>query len=192
MRKLILTSAAIIALGAGSAQAQMQDDNMSEDNMSEDNMSDNGMAMQDDMAMTMTPAQTATYNGLSAEQKTMFDGWDMNKKRLYFALSPEQRTQLWKLNPTAREAAWQQIYKAAGMSPDGTMASDSGNAMASDSGNAMAGERSGAMAGDNMATGSGTRANSGAMASPPAASANKDYPTCSRTLTDNCVNPGGK
>lgn len=37
-----------------------------------------------------------------------------------------------------------------------------------------------------------TRNNPGNLAAPPASPQNKTYPRCSRTVQDNCTNPGGR
>ena len=185
MKKLILTSAAIIAFGATAVQAQMQDDMSSDDMETQDDaaMQNDSMPMQ--QSPTMTPQQMTIYNGLTADQKVQFDGWDLQQKGLYFALSAEQRSQLWALPMAQRQQAWMQIRKAAGLPATPAM-NNSGGAMAQDN---MA---TGAMAKDSMATGTQKMANSGARTAPPAAAMNKDYPKCSRTVTDNCMNPGGK
>ena len=185
MKKLILTSAAMIAFSATAVHAQMQGDDMS----------DGDMAQSSDMAgqqmPQMTAEQKAVYAGLTATQRTQFDSWDLTQKGLYFALSPEQRSQLWALPATQREAAWKQIRTAAGLPATapktGTSGSMNGNAMGSSTA-----ANSGMMAGSGMATGTQRSATSGPRTPPPAAAANKDYPTCSRTVTDNCVNPGRK
>ena len=137
MKKLILTSAAIIAFGGTAIQAQ---DNMSQDDDSGAMAQDDAMSQDDAMPMnqspTMTPQQQTIYNGLTASQKASFDSWDLQQKGLYFALSPEQRTQLWALPAAQQAQAWMAIRKAAGLPEKSAMSSDamsSGNAMSSGS-----------------------------------------------------------
>ncbi len=192
MKKILLTSAAILAFGSTAAYAQMQGDDMSSGEME----AQGDMSMQ--QSPTMNPQQQAIYNGLTAEQKASFDGWDLQQKGLYFALNAEQRSQLWALPAAQRAQAWMQIRQAAGLPATPPAQSTTGaTASTRATTGAMAGQ------GNNMnssmrkpagSMGSGTNmaAKSGAAASPPAAAMNKDYPTCSRTVTDNCVNPGRK
>ncbi|MBH9537831.1 hypothetical protein [Novosphingopyxis sp. YJ-S2-01] len=193
MRKILLTSAAILAFGSTAAYAQMQNDDMSSGQME----AQGNMAMQQ-QSPTMNPQQQAIYNGLTAEQKASFDSWDLQQKGLYFALNAEQRSQLWALPQAQRDQAWMQIRKAAGLpatppaqSATGATASTRGTtgAMAGQGNNMNSSMRKPA---GSMGSGTNREAMSGAAAKPPASAMNKDYPTCSRTVTDNCVNPGRK
>lgn len=190
MKKLILTSAAILVFGATAVQAQMQDDAMGDDSMSAGDM-----AAQDAMKLKMTPEQMTAYNGMTMKDKTTYDSFDRTQQRLFFALDAQQRMQLLQLDPTARMAAWTQIYTAANVKPGELNAA--GSAMAagaatSTARNQMKTGASGMAAG--MASGKGMASNkmatSGALGAPPASASDKNYPTCSRTVTDNCTNPG--
>ena len=183
MKKMILTSAAIIAFGASAVQAQMEQD----DPPQSEDMSTEDMAMQDGMDLKMTPEQTATYNAMSAADRATYDGFDRTQQRLYFALNEQQRGQLMKLDPTTRAAAWKQIYAAAGVK-EGEM-----NATGAATGTASTGAMAGSSTPGTTSTGNMQRsATSGPATAPPASASTKDYPTCSRTVTDNCVNPGRK
>lgn len=124
---------------------------------------------QSEMAMqgpAMTAEQKAIYAGLSADQKRSFDSWDLQQKGLYFALTTQQREQLWALPPAQQAQAWTQIRTAAGLSATAPTTGTSGSM--------------------NMPNNSTLPVRNGNGVD---AAVKADYPVCSATITDSCINP---
>lgn len=186
MKTLILTSAAIIAFGGSAVQAQMQGGNTTTGTMTQGQAPMQGQMNTQNQMPQMTAEQQSVYNGLNAEQKSSFDSWDLQQKGLYFALNEQQRGQLWALPAAQRAQAWQQIRTAAGLPATAPTTGTSGS---------MNGMNNNAM-NNNARTGAATAGNMPNNSTLPVRNGNgvdaavkADYPVCSATVADSCINP---
>lgn len=174
MKILILAGAAAIAVAAlpGAAGAQQT-------------MPQN-MPMNDGMAMKMNAQQKTMYDAWPMDQRTTFDSWPDNYRTYYWTLTPaqqkgwwaltdDQRTRVYAMAPEQRTAAWMAIEKQ-------MMGMPASNA----SGTAMAATT--AAAGASMG---GPRFVSGEVvqSTPASTIAKGEYPLCSATVMDSCINP---
>lgn len=193
MRKMMLAGAAALAICSIPATLVAQDavDPAMENDVTAPD-SDAGMprtpppagAEATDMAQTakpsMTPQQQTTYDGWTPERQADYDAWAAedqtyfwnltpDRQKGFLALSPEQRGQIRQMTPQQQEMAWQSVMQQLqGQPPAPPMA------QAETSGTA--------------APGSSAVSGSAATTAEPTA---KEYPVCSKTVTDNCRNRGG-
>jgi hypothetical protein len=142
------------------------------------------------------PAQRRTdYEALAGEDQTYY--WTLTpvQQEGYWALTPDQRGQIYKMTPEQRSTAWQSIeQQLAGQTPT----TPAGQANPPGAGVPTAGvpnpqsanqAAQPAMPADESYQGGPYK---GANTPPPADAMGKDYPICSRTVTDGCRNRAGK
>lgn len=155
---------------------------------------------------TMTPEQKSTYDSWPPEQRADYDSWTPEyqayywsltapQQKGYWALTPDQRGQIYKMTPEQQAIAWNSIsQQMAGKTPTTppAQANPPGEGMPTtgvpDPQSADQTVRP-AMPADQNYQGGPYK---GAMTPPPATAMNKDYPVCSKTVTDNCRNRGGR
>lgn len=199
MRTVFLAGAAALALGAIPAALIAQDMAPPPPSTGTET-TDMAQAPQ---AAPMTAEQKAMYDTWPATQRTDYDTWPADYQAYYWSLQPDQQKGYWALNNDQRGA----IYK---MTPEQ-------QAMAwSSVQQQMAGQRPTTPAGQANPPGMGTPTNGvpnpnvanqavqpampadesyqggpykGALTPPPADSMSKEYPVCSKTVTDGCINP---
>ncbi|MFC0202964.1 hypothetical protein [Novosphingobium soli] len=157
-------------------------------------------------APTLTPEQKAVYDAWSPAQKTDYESWPNDYKvyywtltgeqqKGYWALTGDQRGQIYRMTPEQRQMAWnsviQQMNGQTPSTPPG-QANPPGPGMPTagvpDPQNASQAARPAMPADENYQGGP----YKGALTPPPATAMDKDYPVCSKTVTDNCRNRGGK
>lgn len=200
MRKMFLAGSAALALIAVPAATMAQ------------GAADQGtgdMPPAADMApgagATMSADQQAKYDAMSAEQRSDYDTWpgeyqsyywtlSPEQQQGYWALTPDQRGQIYRMSPEQRQAAWTSVMQQlAGQTPT----TPPGQANPPGEGMPTAGVPAPqtaeqavrpAMPADESYQGGPYK---GALTPPPATAMNKDYPVCSKTVQDNCRNPGG-
>nr|WP_207785918.1 hypothetical protein [Altererythrobacter segetis] len=183
MRKLILSAAAAIALATVPALAQ-ETDNDAKVGVS----ASTGSLTADRQAIVASwPADRQTmYSSWSPEYQTYFWTLTPEEQQAYFVLTPTQREQIAAMTPTQRSAAWQSIVRqlAAG-------ANNSDTSVAARTGGEVPAPAQATPA-DDAASGAGAVVTSvpGNLEPPPASALNKHYPVCSRTVQDQCQNPG--
>ena len=187
--KNILMAGAALMLGAAPLAATAQD------------MSSSDM-MEDSASYEMTAAQMASYEGWPANYRTMYDGWPMDRQTSYWLLPEAQQTDFWMLEPMEQQAFWllttEQRNKLYAMNADQRGAA--WDAVTTQMRKQMQGNS--ASASNTM--GNSTMSNSGSMASNNGqvryvkkeivqggarATQPADYPVCSATVTDSCINP---
>lgn len=167
MNKLIFAGAAALALAIPAVAQDMAVD-------------------ADGNVYVLTAPQQVIYDAWPVERQTIYTAWPNDYKVYYWtltepqqtgwwALTDAQRTQLYAMTPEARVAAWTSIEKQM-MSMPSANASDT----------AM------------VATTAATTASMGmpqmvagevVQSTPAATRANGEYPLCSATVTDSCINP---
>lgn len=169
-----------------------------------------------DPAPAPAPAPATTPAALTPEQQAIFDAWPADKKADYatwpqaykdyywslkaeqqtgyWALTADQRGQVYKMTPEQREIAWtsilQQLAGNTPTTPPG-QANPPGPGMPTTGvPNPQTAEQTvrPAMPADQSYQGGPYK---GALTPPPAAAMNKDYPVCTKTVTDGCRNRGG-
>ncbi len=155
---------------------------------------------------TLTPEQKGVYDAWTPAQKSDYEGWpndykvyywtlDAQQQKGYWALTADQRGQIYKMTPEQRQMAWnsvlQQLKGETPSTPAG-QANPPGSGVPTegvpDPQSADQAARP-AMPADQNYQGGPYK---GALTPPPATAMEKDYPRCSKTVTDNCRNPGGK
>lgn len=156
--------------------------------------------------MVMSTQQKTTFATWPAQRQTDFQGWTGEDQTYYWtltpeqqegfwALTPDQRGQIYKMTPEQRALAWQSIaQQLKGQTPS----TPAGQANPPGQGIPTAGVPNPQTA--NQATQPAMPADpsyqggpyKGANTPPPADAMNKDYPVCSKTVTDNCKNRGGR
>lgn len=162
-------------------------------------------------------SQKGMPNGLTVQQKTVYATWPANRQRdyqawpvdyqtYYWTLSPEQqegywaltadqRGQIYKMTPEQRKLAWQSIQQQLnGQTPTtpAGQANPPGQGVPTEGvPNPQAANQAAqpAMPADEGYQGGPYK---GALTPPPADAMTKDYPVCSKTVTDSCRNRGGK
>lgn len=155
---------------------------------------------------TMTVEQKTVYATWPAQRQTDYRAWPGDYQTYYWTLTPEQqegywaltddqRGQIYKMTPEQRAAAWQSIQQQlAGQTPT----TPAGQANPPGQGVPTAGvpnpqaanqAAQPAMPADESYQGGPYK---GALTPPPADAMAKDYPVCSKTVTDSCRNRGGK
>lgn len=162
-----------------------------------------------DMAQTdkpaMTPEQQTAYDAWTPERRTDYDSWPAEHQVYYWTLAPDrqegywaltadQRGQIYQMTPQQQELAWQSVVQQLnGQKPATPMgqANPPGTGMPTtgvpDPQMAAQSARP-AMPADESYQGGPYK---GALTPPPATAMNKEYPVCSKTVKDNCRNPGG-
>jgi hypothetical protein len=142
------------------------------------------------------PAQRRTdYDALTGEYQTYY--WTLTpvQQEGYWALTPDQRGQIYKMSPEQRATAWKSIeQQLAGQTPT----TPEGQANPPGQGVPTAGvpnpqtanqAAQPAMPADESYQGGPYK---GAKTPAPADAMGKDYPVCSKNVTDGCRNRGGK
>lgn len=155
---------------------------------------------------TMTVQQKTTFATWPANRQTDYRAWPVEYQTYYWTLTPEQqegywaltqdqRGQIYKMTPQQRALAWQSIQQQMkGQTPTtpAGQANPPGQGMPTAGvPNPQAANQAAqpAMPADESYQGGPYK---GALTPPPADATNKTYPVCSRTVTDNCRNRGGK
>lgn len=192
MHKLLLASSAALALLAVPAAIQAQDAAPT--------------APPAAAAPSMTPEQKALYDGWSPTQKSDYQGWpadyqayywtlNTDQQKGYWALTADQRGQIYKMTPEQRQMAWNSVVQQlSGQTPS----TPPGQASPPGEGVPTAGVPDPQTAGQAARPAMPADQNyqggpyKGALTPPPATKMDKDYPVCSKTVTDGCRNRGGK
>lgn len=195
MRNLILAGVATLALAAAPALAQ-------------DASTDSDTSAAAATPTTkLTTEQQAIVDAWPADKQTMYAAWSPEYQAYFWTLTPEQQEGYWVLTPTQRSQiaamtpaqrtiAWQSIGRqlaTGAKASDTSLAARTGGevpapAQTADQANAAAAPAQPSAA----ASGAGAvvTAYPGNLAPPPASALNKNYPVCSRTIQDECQNPG--
>lgn len=182
MRNLILSAGAAIALATVPALAQETDN----DAKAATSVDAGSLSADQQAIVAAWPAERQTlYSSWSPEYQTYFWTLTPEQQQAYFVLTPAQREQIAAMTPTQRTAAWQSITRqlAAGANAgDTSVAARTGDEVPAPAQ---------ATPPDTAASGAGAVVTSaGNLAAPPASGLNKKYPVCSRTIQDECQNPG--
>lgn len=186
MRKLLLTTAAVLTLGSGAIIANAQPAGLSAE-------------------------QTSAYKAWSDDQRTSYDTWPVNYRTYYWTLTPprqsgwwlltdEQRARIYAMAEADRAAALDRVQaemsaRAAAPPPAPTVVETQANPQGA--GVPSATPPNPMAAADPVPPAQpadpGYHAGpyKGALTPPPAEAMNKSYPVCSRTVQDNCRNRGG-
>jgi len=134
----------------------------------------------------LTDAQQVMYDGWPAERRSVYTTWPNTYQSYYWTLSEpqmngwwvltdDQRARLYTMTPEARTAAWTSIEQ---------------QMMSMPSTNASATAHVATTAAATQAMGSPRMVSGEVVQSTPAATrANGEYPLCSATVTDSCINP---
>jgi len=154
----------------------------------------------------MTVQQKTVYATWPSQRQTDYQAWPIDYQTYYWTLTPvqqegywaltaDQRGQIYKMTPEQRSAAWTSIeQQLAGQTPT----TPAGQANPPGQGVPTAGVPNPqsanqavqpAMPADESYQGGPYK---GAATPPPADAMSKDYPVCSKTVTDGCRNRGGK
>jgi hypothetical protein len=124
------------------------------------------------------------YSGWPVERQTMFTAWPDTYKTYYWTLTPaqqsgwwvltdDQRSRVYAMTPEQRTAAWAAISsQMANMPANGNMAASGG-----------------AMAPSTMSSPTAQYVTGEVVQSTGAAARTGEYPLCSATVTDSCINP---
>ncbi|MGX7951800.1 hypothetical protein ACWPM1_04460 [Tsuneonella sp. HG249] len=134
----------------------------------------------------LTPTQKPVYDAWPLERRSGYDAWSNDFKVYYWTLTPtqqegwwmlndEQRTRLYAMAPEARVAAWESIAKQMASLPSANASATAQVATTAAAANAVAGRD------PQMVSNAVTQTT-------PAATAG-EYPLCSATVTDSCINP---
>lgn len=134
--------------------------------------------------VVLTPDQVVVYNDWPEDRRTAYDAWPADYRTYYWtlseaqqsgwwALTDAQRTQLYAMTPEARVAAWASIERQMASMPSANASATAQVATTAAATQAVVGE---------------PRFVSNAVAQTTPA-AKTDYPLCSATVTDGCVNP---
>ncbi|WP_159982630.1 MULTISPECIES: hypothetical protein [unclassified Novosphingobium] len=209
MRKLLLSGCAVLAMLAVPAAIQAQSaptDPAMPSEMSADPSGAPTPAMPPSQGAPLTAEQQAMHDGWTSQQKADYASWpndykvyywtlDPEQQKGYWALTGEQRGQIYKMTPEQRQMAWNSIVQQMkGETPATPMgqANPPGEGMPTagvpDPQNASQAARPAMPADENYQGGP----YKGALTPPPATAMDKKYPKCSKTVTDSCVNRGGK
>lgn len=187
MKKLMLVPALAIAMSASAIYAQEDMDNMNEaagDEGPEANTPMNpagpkvGPEPADLTGWSMDDTQKTAYDAWPPEKRTDYDAWPVTYRSYYWTLTPSQQNAYWVLTadqkakiyamtPEQRKVAWDAIEKQ--MTAAQTQPASAASASAGDMD-------------DNSAE-------SGPMTAPPTGAAQQEYPVCSATVKDSCINP---
>lgn len=210
MRNIFFTSAAALAMAFGATAVSGQGMTSPADATGATNADSPSLPADREMSSE----EKSAYDAWPADKRTSYDSWNSEYQAYFWSLSPsqqtgwfaltdEQRKQVYDMPPASRAAAWASIeqqlagtsdaaappFAATGMTPSPeAAAAPPMNADAA----AMADQSNptGAQAGAMGAADAGASSDP-ALSAPPAEAMNKTYPKCTRTLQDNCRNPGG-
>jgi hypothetical protein len=157
-------------------------------------------------APTLTKEQRGLYDAWTPDQRRDYESWpndykvyywtlNAEQQKGYWALTPDQRGQIYQMTPEQRQTAWnsvvQQLRGETPTTPPG-QANPPGQGMPTTGvpDPRAAGQAAPpAMPADPSYQGGPYK---GALTPPPATAMDKEYPRCTKTVTDNCRNPGGK
>jgi len=137
--------------------------------------------------------QQADYGSLPLEQQTWFWTLTPEQQTGFWALTPDQRGMIYRMTPEQQARAWDAVRaQLAGETPPTPpdQANPPGTGMPTDgvpNPDAAGQAVPPAMPADPSYQGGPYK---GALTPPPADAMDKEYPVCSRTVTDNCQNPG--
>lgn len=209
MRKLLLAGCAALAMLAVPATIQAQSAPETEDAaMPGDAPADPAAPppMPAAQGAALTPEQKAVHDGWTPQQKADYASWpndykvyywtlNAEQQKGYWALTADQRGQIYKMTPEQRQMAWNSVVQ---QMKGETPATPMGQANPPGEGMPTAGVPDPqaasqvarpAMPADENYQGGPYK---GALTPPPATAMEKKYPKCSKTVTDSCVNRGGK
>jgi hypothetical protein len=169
MNKLIFAGAAALALAVPSA---------AQETMAVDASGD---------VYVLTAPQQSAYDAWPAERQTAYTAWPNDYKVYYWtltepqqtgwwALTDAQRTQLYAMTPEARTAAWASIASQMASMPSDNASTTAQAATSATATQAVAGEPRFVSGEVLQTTAAGTRASG-------------EYPICSASVTDSCINP---
>lgn len=144
---------------------------------------------------TWPQQRKSDYEAMPVDYQTYYWTLDAAQQQGYWALTPDQRGQIYKMTPQQRTLAWQSISQqlngqtpttpagqanppGQGVPTEGVPNPQSANQAAQP-----------AMPADESYQGGPYK---GANTPPPADAMGKGYPVCSKTVTDACINRGGK
>jgi len=215
MRRMFLSGAAAVALVSGAAAM------IGPSAIAQAATAVSAMTAEQKAAYDAWPAdKKAAYDAWPAEYKAYFWSLNTNRQTGSFSLSPEQCQQILGMNAAQRSAAWVSIEAQLAGQPAGGAASPAASdptaaapPMSDPAASAPVEQVQANPPGGG--TPSATPPNpptaaapvppsqpadptynagpyKGALSAPPADAMNKTYPVCTRTLQDNCRNPGGK
>ena len=136
----------------------------------------------------LTPDQDVIYKSWPAERQTTYTAWPNDYKVYYWtltepqqtgwwALTDAQRQQLYAMTPEARTAAWTSIERKMASMPSDNASDTAVAATTAAAANGVAGREPRMVSGEVLQT------------TPAATRANGEYPLCSATVTDSCINP---
>lgn len=152
-------------------------------------------AAQDTVAVTasgdvyvLTDDQQAIYDAWPADRQTAYTGWPNDYKTYYWTLTEpqqngwwvltdDQRARLYAMAPEARVTAWSSIERQMASMPSANASATAQAATTAAAANAVAGRE------PRMVSGAVTQT------TPAATRAGGEYPLCSATVTDSCINP---
>ena len=168
MNKLILAGAAALALALPAAAQDVA-------------VSANGDVY------VLTPEQDVIFKSWPAERQTIYTAWPNDYKVYYWTLSEPQQTgwwaltdaqrqQLYAMTPEARTEAWASIERQMASMPSANASATATAATTAAATQAVVGEPN-FVSGEVLQT------------TPASARANGEYPVCSATVTDSCINP---
>jgi hypothetical protein len=169
MNKLILAGAAALALAIPAVAQDMAVD-------------------ADGNVYVLTAPQQTIYDTWPADRQTMYTAWPNDYKIYYWtltepqqtgwwALTDEQRARLYAMTPEARVAAWASIEKQMASMPSANASTTAQVATTAAAANAVAGREPRMVSGEVV------------QSTPASTRANDEYPLCSATVTDSCINP---
>lgn len=169
MNKLILAGAAALALAVPAAAQDMA-------------------VTADGDVYVMTSTQQTMYDGWPADRRTMYTAWPNDLQTYYWtltepqqtgwwALTDDQRARVYAMTPEARVAAWTAIERQMASMPSANASATAQVATSAAAANATVGGEPRFVSGEVLQT------------TPAATRANGEYPLCSATVTDSCINP---
>jgi hypothetical protein len=161
---------------------------------------------QKDKPHTMTVKQKTVFATWPVERRTGYEAWPIEYQTYYWtltpeqqagywALTPDQRGQIYKMTPEQRKLAWravqQQLAGQTPTTPPGQANPPGPGVPTAGVPNPQSANQAAppAMPADESYQGGPYK---GALTPPPADAMSKDYPICSKTVTDGCKNRGGK
>ncbi len=134
----------------------------------------------------LTPEQDVVYKQWPADRQTAYSDWPNDYKVYYWTLTEpqqsgwwlltdDQRARLYAMAPEQRTAAWASIEQQMARGPSANASGTAQTATTAAAANATVGSEPGMVAG-------------AATQTTPAAT-RREYPLCSATVTDSCINP---
>jgi hypothetical protein len=185
MRKLLLTTAAVLTLGSGTIIANAQPAGLSAE-------------------------QTSAYKAWSDDQRVSYDTWPVDYRTYYWTLTPPRQSGWWLLTDEQRARIYAMAEADRAAALDRVQAEMSARAAAppqqpvvvqtqanpQGAGVPSASAPNPATASDPVPPAQPADPSyqagpyKGALTPPPAEAANKTYPVCTRAVRDNCQNRG--